>query len=391
MGGENPLAGHYSRFRVTDKIRLTGHSHQAWPDVAREAQLRAWDEAAEFVDDKWLHASEQAARVRAGFAALLGDTDGVVALGVNTHELILRFLSALPLTERPRIVTTDGEFHTLRRQLDRLAEDGRVRVEKVAALPAATLAERLAAAVDGATAAVMCSSVLFANAHVVPALGELLFTCRLEGTELLVDAYHHLNALPFSLTELGLEDAFVVGGGYKYCQLGEGNCFLRVPPERDHMKPILTGWYSEFSQIAGRSSGRVEYGQGADRWAGATYDPTSHYRAARVFDFFEEQGLSPALLRKISQHQVSLIANAFDQLDADPALITRDRSVPLAGLGGFLALRTARSGEMCLELAGRSVFTDVRGDALRLGPAPYLSDRQLEDAMAQLGQVVSGH
>ena len=24
--------------------------------------------------------------------------------------------------------------------------------------------------------------------------------------------------------------AFVVGGGYKYCQLGEGNCFLRVPP-----------------------------------------------------------------------------------------------------------------------------------------------------------------
>ena len=24
--------------------------------------------------------------------------------------------------------------------------------------------------------------------------------------------------------------AFITGGGYKYCQLGEGNCFLRVPP-----------------------------------------------------------------------------------------------------------------------------------------------------------------
>ena len=24
--------------------------------------------------------------------------------------------------------------------------------------------------------------------------------------------------------------AFVVGGGYKYCQLGEGNAFLRFPP-----------------------------------------------------------------------------------------------------------------------------------------------------------------
>ena len=37
----NPLASHYSRFRVTDRILLTGHSHQAWPDVAFEAQQRA--------------------------------------------------------------------------------------------------------------------------------------------------------------------------------------------------------------------------------------------------------------------------------------------------------------------------------------------------------------
>ena len=45
----NPLAGHYSRFRVADRVLLTGHSHQAWPDVAFEAQQRAWLDAAEFV------------------------------------------------------------------------------------------------------------------------------------------------------------------------------------------------------------------------------------------------------------------------------------------------------------------------------------------------------
>jgi hypothetical protein len=34
------------------------------------------------------------------------------------------------------------------------------------------------------------------------------------------------------------------------------------------------------------------------------------------------------------------------------------------------------------------VRTDVRGPLLRLGPAPYLSDDQLRDAMARLDQVV---
>ena len=42
---------------------------------------------------------------------------------------------------------------------------------------------------------------------------------------LLVDAYHHLNVVPFDIDSSGLQEAFVTGGGYKYCQLGEGNCF----------------------------------------------------------------------------------------------------------------------------------------------------------------------
>lgn len=37
----------------------------------------------------------------------------------------------------------------------------------------------------------------------------------------------------------------------------------------------------------------------------------------------------------------------------------------------------------------RGVATDSRGDILRLGPAPYLSDRQLEDAVAALCEVVT--
>jgi kynureninase len=388
--GPNPLAAHYSRFRVSERLLLTGHSHQAWPDVAREGQIAAWDDAAEWVDGKWDLASQKADEVRRGFARLLGPGAALeqIALGVNTHELVLRFLSALPLEKRPRLVTTTGEFHSIRRQLDRLRETGWVEVEKVEALPAATLAERLAAAIDDKTAAVLVSSVLFTNAHIVPHLGELAAKCRARGVELLVDAYHQLNVVPCDLSAQGTQDAFYVGGGYKYCQLGEGNCFLRVPPGREDMRPVITGWFAEFAHISEKAPGRVEYGDGPARWAGSTYDPTSHYRAARVFRFFEEQGLTPELLRAVSRHQVAQLAAAFDALGLPPEVIARDATTPLESGGGFLALRAPRAEEIARALQQRGVSVDFRDVTLRLGPAPYVSVDMGRLALAQLHDAV---
>ena len=204
----------------------------------------------------------------------------------------------------------------------------------------------------------------------------------------MVDAYHHLNALPFSLAHLGLEQAFVVGGGYKYCQLGEGNCFLRVPPGCT-LRPVLTGWFAEFGALAdGERPDRVAYAEGHGRFAGATYDPVSHYRAEAVIDFFRDQAMSPERLRALSQRQVRHLAGAIDALDLDPVLLTRDRNVPLAELGGFLALSTPRAAEMAKGLRRRGVSSDVRGNTLRLGPAPYVTTVQLDDAVDRLAEVV---
>src|SRR5262245_51251393 len=206
----HPLAAHYSRFRVAERLLLTGHSHQAWPDVGFEGQMEAWSDAAELVDDKWARAEEKAALVRRGFARLLGDRPDRIALGQNTHELVLRFLSALHLRARPRLVTSDGEFHTIRRQLGRLAEERVIEIVTVSALPAATLAERLTGAVTDGTAAVLVSSVLFGNAHLVPGLERVLEACRRVGAELLVDACHHLTAPPLLPARHRLPEPLVV-------------------------------------------------------------------------------------------------------------------------------------------------------------------------------------
>lgn len=386
----NALAAHYTRFRVAERLLLSGHSHQAWPDCGFDGQCAAWNDAAERVDDKWEAAFGKAERVAHAFSRLLGESPasgGHIALAANTHELVVKFLSGLPLRRRPRIVTTDGEYHSLRRQLDRLAEEG-IEIVKVPAHPAAGVAGRLIAALDGRTAAVMASQVFYQSAEIASGLGEVARACEREGAFFLVDAYHMLNVVPLSLPAEGLESAFVVGGGYKYLQLGEGCAWMRFPRDCE-MRPAVTGWYSEFGTIAAAKRGRpFVYGEGPSLFAGATYDPASHYRAAAVLDFFEAQRLTPEFLREVSRHQVGLLAARFDALDADPGLVTRDRSVPPAGIAGFLALRSPRAGELYGGLRARGVWCDYRDQVLRLGPAPYLADAQLEEAVAILGEVV---
>src|SRR5262245_49648329 len=222
------LARHYSLFRVAQRVLLTGHSHQAWPDVSLDAQQRAWRDAAEFVDAKWDRAAEQAALVQAGFRRLLNDVTGSIALGENTHELVTRLLSALPLADRRTLIKTDGEFHSIRRQLDRLGEAG-LTIVTVAAHPVETLSERIARLIDDRVACVLVSSVQYETAEIVPGLDRVARAADRHGASLLVDAYHHLNIVPFDIRLLGLETAFVTGGGYKYRPLGAGNGFLRVP------------------------------------------------------------------------------------------------------------------------------------------------------------------
>jgi kynureninase len=378
----NPLAEHYSEFRVSERLLLTGHSHQAWPDVGREGQLEAWQDAAEHADLKWERAFAKAERLREGARQLLDDPEAPVALAPNTHELVLRFLSALPLRARPKLVTTDGEFHTLRRQLGRLGEEG-LDVVWLTARPVESLAERLAAEAPGASA-VLVSAVLFEDSRIVTGLPALAEACTATGAELLVDAYHALGCLPFTVA--GLERAWIVGGGYKYLQLGEGNCFLRLPPQADELRPAITGWYAEFDDLhADHGPGATPYPRGSMRYAGSTYDPTSHYRAARVLDFFDEQGLTPERLRESYLHQTTLLAERFEELGL--ADVTRDRETPLAAFGGFIAFESERAEELSRLLLDEGVVTDSRGRRLRFGPAPYHSDEQLEVAIERLGRV----
>ena len=371
------LRPHYSRFLNSERVLLTGHSHQAWPDVAEEGVLEAFNDAALHVDDKWSFAMGKADVLRTVIADYLGVDFSEIALGQNSHELVSRYVSGLNLRRRT-IVTTDGEFHSMRRQLQRLSEEG-IRIKWVPVEPMASLGERLAEAIDEDTAGVMVSTVLFQTSAVVPNLSCVIERAAHFDSPVLLDAYHAYGALPNTVDGLRDADVFVTGGGYKYAQWGEGCCWMRVPPATQ-MRPVYTGWFSDFSTLDGSQEGPVRYGQTpADRFAGSTYDPTSHYRAARVVRFFEEHGLTIQALRVRSLHQTQMI---IDALKGWPILTPQTEA-----RGGFVAVRVPKADTVVRALRQKQIFVDSRGDILRFGPAPYTTDDEIHYALGVFREV----
>lgn len=361
------LRAHYASFLKEGRILLTGHSHQAWPDVAREGLARAFDDAALHVDDKWAEAMKAARSVQTAVAAQLGGAPENVALAASTHDLLTRLLSALDWSKGRHIVTTGGEFHSLRRQLTRLQEEG-VEVTWVDPAPLDTLAERLVDAVRDDTVAMMSSTVLFETSSIVPHLADAVAEARKRDITVVLDAYHHFSVVPWTPVHA---EAFVVGGGYKYAQWGEGCGFMRVPADCA-MRPVITGWFSDFSGLSDTQM-QIRYGTTqADRFAGATYDPASHYRARAVIEHFEAQGLDIHTLREISRRQTQRI---LDGLEGYEVLTPRESR------GGFVTVRIDGASEVVAKLRERNVFVDARTDRLRFGPAPYLLDSEIDEGV----------
>ncbi|MCY3838452.1 MAG: hypothetical protein OXH09_07410 [Gammaproteobacteria bacterium] len=105
-----------------------------------------------------------------------------------------------------------------------------------------------------------------------------------------------------------------------------------------------------------------------------------------VLRFFQSERLNPPLLRTVSQTQLARLAKGIDALDVDPKVLSWDRDLPLERRGGFLALNTPGAGQLAARLRSRDVFTDHRGTILRLGPAPYVTNAQLDEAVGLLGE-----
>jgi selenocysteine lyase/cysteine desulfurase len=368
------LAAEFSHFRRNwpEQLHFAAHSHHFWPDVTREAQLRCWDDAARLVDGKWEEVLGPVWRkVAEGVARHLNlpGTDGLVPAN-NTHEFVNRLLSCLPRDRVPRILTSDAEFHSFRRQIERLAEERLIALTVVPAEPFADLAERLiAAAKTGDPDMVFVSQVQFNSGHALTDLEGLVAGVSAPGRLVVIDGYHGFLARPTDLSGIA-DKAFYIAGGYKYAMAGEGACFMHCPPGFA-MRPRDTGWYASFGALSGLQGG-VAYAESGWRFMGATFDPSGLYRMGAVFDWLDAKGLDAAA---IHAHAHALQGIVADGLKHRPCgvLALENLVVPLSepARGNFLTFRRADAPAWHDRLTQTGIVTDLRGDRLRLGFGLY--------------------
>jgi kynureninase len=382
------LSAAFTRFRHADPQRLhfAAHSHHYWPDVARDAQLKAWDDAARLADDKWdevLGTVWRAVSVAiARHLGLKGGGDTLVP-APNTHELVNRLLSCCPTERRPRVLTTDGEFHSFRRQSERLAEDGLIVLRAVPAEPFATLAERLAAATrEFAPDLVYVSQVLFGSGFALTDLAGLSASLAAPDRLVAIDGYHGFLARPTDLAAIA-DRVFYIAGGYKYAMAGEGACFMHCPPDVAP-RPRNTGWFASFGSLSGGRDG-VAYPADGWRFAGATFDPTALYRLRAVLEWLAAEDIDAGL---IHAHALALQAQfmaAMTSRAVGPFAAER-LVVPLSdpARGNFLAFDHPQAAQWYRRLHAAGIVTDVRGTRLRLGFGLYHTASDVERLIARL-------
>jgi selenocysteine lyase/cysteine desulfurase len=383
------LSSHFSRFRaVSGRIHLAAHSHHYWPDVTREAQLEAWDDACRHADRKWgVIFGEVIPAVQRGVAGLLKLPDPeTIAFAPNTHDFVTRLLSCLPTHRPPRILTTDGEFHSFARQVGRLEEDGLVTVERVAHEPLATFPARLrSAASAGGHDLVFVSQILFNAGGGVGDLGALAAAVPDPATLICIDGYHGFMALPTDLSAIA-QRVFYLSGGYKYAMGGENVCFIHCPPGQA-LRPRDTGWYAAFGALTLKQEGTPYGGKGGRFW-GATFDPVGFYRQRAVFAWMERIGLSVPM---IHAHALALQERFLAGARGIPALAATRLVTPMdsAERGHFLTFETPEAGAIHDALMAADIITDVRGDRLRFGFGVHQTEADIAAALPAIARALA--
>lgn len=348
------------------RLHFAAHSHHLWPDASWDGHAEAWSDAAVLADHKWDRVfGEVIPEAQGHIVAELALPDpATIAFAPNTHELLARIVSALPMT-RPCVLASDGEFHSFRRQSLRWAETGRIELTTV------PLDQVVARAEADGFDLVFASQVQFNSGQVLEGMERLAALARPDGPWVVIDGYHGFMAQPTDLSALA-DRIFYLSGGYKYAMAGEGVCFLHAPPGYGP-RPEYTGWFAAFDNLAAKQGG-VGYAPDGRRFLGSTFDPCGLYRFNAVQRMLASGRLTTTA---ISAHCDRLKARF---LAADPLpgldLISDHRA-------RFLAFKGAAAPALHRMLADNGVVTDLRDDVLRIGFALYLDEADV-DALVEI-------
>lgn len=375
---------HYSYFLKAHpgKLHFASHSHHYWPDVTREAQVQYWDDCCRYVDHKWDYFYSQ---ILPQTESLIRETLNLkssksLVFAPNTHELAFRLLSSLDWSrDRLNILTTDSEFYSFNRQINRLSELKQWNITKVPTEPFETFEERFVEAALAQPFDLIFFSQVFFNSGFAVDLDKVLPRLP-KNTLTAVDGYHAFMALPTDLQPYESQ-IFYLAGSYKYAQGGEGACFMHVPPGTHH-RPLNTGWFAELANLS-RIGGDTPYSQDAHQYAGSTMDFSGIYRLRATLNLFKSLGLTSSKIHRFVRDNQEYVLSKLPASGAfNPHNVIRfDREY-----GHFLTFRmpsTEATLESVKKLQEKGIEVDSRKDRIRIGFGLY-HDREDLDKLIEV-------
>jgi kynureninase len=276
----------------------------------------------------------------------------------------------------PRVVATRGEFDSIDVILRHYAQRGRIALTFVEARGDGLFAEEdMLAGVREGVDLLVVSQVVFNSGQVLPGLPALIAAVHAKGGRVLLDAYHSLGVFPIDVGALDLD--FAVGGSYKYLRGGPGACYLYLHPRHldGSLATLDIGWFAKREPLRYERPEPIAFAAGGDAFLESTPPILTWYqaRAGQVFTL----AIGVKRLREYSlvlqRRLVALLAERGIGAEGGSG----DR-------GAFLVIRDRDATALADALERGGVYSDARGDYLRLCPDLLTTEAELVRAADQV-------
>jgi kynureninase len=367
------LLGYRDRFPIlAETTYLINHSLGAMP-AAAEARLlayaeswktrgvRAWEEG--WWELPWT-VGDQIGR-------LIGAPSGSTVMHQNVTIAQAVVLSCFRFDgERNRIVYEAGNFPSVRYLYQAQRERG-------AEIVVAADDRGVVDAIDERTLLVPITHVLFKTGEIQD-VEAIVARAHEVGALVVLDAYQSVGAVPFDVTELGVD--FAVGGSVKWLCGGPGAAWLYVRPDlQDRLQPSLVGWQGHARPF--EFEPELEHAAGIGRFLTGTPNVPALYAATAGYDVIEEIGVER--IRENSLRQTELLIALLE----DAGLAVGSPREP-SRRAATVTVEVPDPAAVHAELGACEILCDFRPDVgLRLGPHFFNSDEELELAAGTIAEL----
>jgi kynureninase len=379
----DPLLAFRSEFPIlSSSTYLVSHSLGAMPRAATDRLVEyasAWaGRGVHAWEDRWW---EMPVAVGDEIAPLIGAGTGEVAMVPNVTIAQAGILSSLDFrAPRDTIVMTGLDFPSVRYVYDGLAKRLGARIVTVESHDGISIDEaEVIAAIDERTRLVCVSEVFFRSAFILD-VARIVRHAHSAGALVACDSYHAVGAIPVDVRASGVD--WLTGGVLKWLCGGPGGAFIYASPSLpDSVRPAFTGWQAHEEPFAFAPA--MAHNTGAWRWLTGTPPIPALYAALEGPRIIRRAGVD-AIRAKSRRQTAQLLALA----DARGWKVNAPRDADRRA--GTVAIDVPEGRAVSRALGARRIEVDFRpGAGVRVAPHFYTTDREIDDAIAAIDDIVA--